>query len=83
MGLSEAGPVEPLQPPITLVADDEIPVRVECLARPDHIVPPAGILVSFMEPGGVGISGEGVEDQDGVRPVAIEGAVSFIGERDR
>src|SRR5665213_921068 len=59
-------------------ADREIPVRIESLARTDHVVPPARFAF-MIDAGGMRIPRECVRDQDRVRPCRVQFAISFIG----
>ena len=62
-------------------ADDEEAVGVDRLARADHDVPPAGIVL-LVVPGDVRIPAEGVADQDGVVARGVELAVGLVGDGD-
>ena len=65
-------------------ADDEVAVGVDGPARPDHVVPPAGAGVPVgVDTGHVGVAGEGVEHEDGVAAVGVEGAERLVGQGDR
>ena len=68
------------------VARDHEPARgVDRLARPDHQLPPAGLLVraGAVVAGGVGAAGERVADQDGVVARRVELAVGLVGDGHR
>ena len=59
-------------------ADDEEAVRVERLARPDHVVPPADVVgLAFVPTGDVVRRVERVTDQHSVRTLGVERAVSL------
>ena len=65
-------------------ADDEVLVGVESLAGTDHHVPPArALVVGAVQPGDVGVAGEGVGDEDGVVLALVQRAVGLVGERER
>ena len=80
-GLSSAGPVEPMQPPMHIGADEEITLGVEQLARPGENVPPAGLAGDRMRLGNILIAGQRMADQDRVRAIGIELAVGLVCDR--
>ena len=82
-GLVEAGPVDPMQPPITFAADDEISVGIERTAGTDHDFPPAGLAGQRMRIGDVLVEGQRVADQDGVGTIRVELAIGLIGDLER
>ena len=82
-GLIEAGPVEPMQPPITLRADDEVAVGVERPAGTDHGFPPAGLAGDRMHIVDMLIAGQRMADQDGVGAIRIQFAIGLIGDLER
>ena len=82
-GLVEAGPVEPMQPPITLRADDEVAVGVERPAGADHGLPPAGLAGDRVHIGDMLVAGQRMADQDGVGAVGIELAIGLVGDLER
>jgi hypothetical protein len=79
-GLIEAGPVEPHASADHVGADDEVPGRIERLARTDQPGPPAGLAVDRVNTGHVLVAGQGVADQDGVRAVGVQLAVGAVGD---
>ena len=62
-------------------ADDEVAVGVNRLARADHDVPPAGIVLLVVL-GDVRVAADGVADQDGVVARGVELAVGLVGDGD-
>ncbi len=62
--------------------DNEIFIGVKAISRADHLVPPARIVLSRVNPGGMGIPGEGVEDKDGIGPLCIEATVGLMSQGD-
>jgi len=65
-------------------ADHEEPVSVEWPARTDDVVPPAGPvgIVALVETGGMGVTGKGVADEDGVGRIFVQFAVGLVGDFD-
>ena len=59
-------------------ADDEVAIGIKRFAWPDHGGPPAGLAVLTMDAGGMGITGEGMQDQNGVAVVGVQFAIGFI-----
>ncbi len=78
-GVDRAGPCRPVAAPQNIAADHEEAPGIDRLAGTDQRVPPAGKLLSLMPPGGMGGSGQGVADQDGVGPLGVELAVGLVG----
>ncbi len=64
-----------------VLRDHEIPLRVDRLARADHLVPPAGLAVILgMPPCSVRVGGQWRTNENRVRLVVVEFAVGFIGD---
>jgi len=59
--------------------DDEPAVGVDRLARADHGVPPARVLVSFVPARRVRVAGQGMADVDRIAGVRIERSVRLVG----
>ena len=62
-------------------ADDEVAAGVNRLARADRDIPPAGVVLLVML-GNMGVSADGVADQDRVVLRGVEFAVSLVGDGD-
>ena len=58
-------------------ADHKVPVGIQRLAGTDDGIPPAGLIITIMEPGNMGITGEGVADKNGIALLAVEFSVCF------
>ena len=71
-GIDAAGPAAPLAAPDDVRADDEVLVGVEALARADHRLPPARLVFARVVAGGVGVAGQGVQDEDGVGALVVQ-----------
>ena len=65
-------------------ADHEVAVGVDGLARPDHDIPPAGLLGAVLADAGghVRVAGERVADQDGVGAALVERAERLVRDVD-
>src|SRR5271157_3616505 len=63
--------------------DHKIPVRIKGLSRPDHIIPPAFIVLATVNARCMGISGKGVQSQYRVRLLLVQLSVGFISDGDR
>jgi len=63
--------------------DQEIAVGVENAAGTDHLVPPSRLAGERMDVGHEMVAGQGVTDQDGVRPLGVEFAIGLVGHGDR
>ena len=61
-------------------ADDEIAVRIDGLAGPDHYFPPAGLAGQRMGIGDMLVPGQRMADQNGIGFVGIERAIGLIGD---
>ena len=82
-GLVDAGPVEPIQPPITFEQNNEIPVGIERTPGTDHGFPPAGFAGHRMDIGDMLIAGQRMEDQNGIGTFRIELAVGLVRDLER
>ena len=78
-GIDGSGPSRPFAAPQDVGADDVVVTSIDALARTDHAVPPPRRAIGG-EPGGMGIAGEGVADEDDVVAFGIELAVGFVGD---
>ena len=76
-GIDRAGSGSSLASAEHVRADDKIAVSVERFAGTDHVVPPAGFAV-VADASRMGVAGESVGDEDGVRAVRIQMAVCFV-----
>ena len=61
-------------------ADHEVAVRVDGLAGPHVMLPPAGLVLAQMIARHVGVPGQGVADEHGVGALGVQGAVGLIGQ---
>ena len=82
-GLTEAGPVVPMQPPTTFEADHKEAVGVDRPARPDHRLPPAGLARDRVPVGDMLVAGQRMADEDGVGFLRVELAIRLIGDSER
>ncbi len=65
-------------------ADDEVLVRIDALARPDHDLPPAGLsVVRMIIPGDVGVAAQGMADQNRIVPGLVKLPIRLIGDVNR
>ena len=60
--------------------DDEVQIRIEGLTRTDHGIPPADVLAAPVMAGRMGVGGQGMEDEDGVRSVLVQMSIGFVGQ---
>ena len=72
------GPGSAATSPQHIGADDEIPICLEGLARPDHVVPPPRFAGLRANPGRMGIARESVQDQNGIGFGGVQLAVGFV-----
>ncbi len=77
-GLVDAGPVEPLHPPMTFEQITKYRSVSSALPGPMTASHQPGFLIALVIPGNMGIAGEGMADQDGVALLAVEPAVRLI-----
>jgi len=64
-------------------ADHEVLVGIEGSTGAHHHIPPAGLAVALVVAGGVSVTGQGVEEKDGVRTLGIQRAVGLVGHGER
>ena len=78
-GIQRPRPAGPLAPAQHVAADDEIPVGIERLTRPDHVVPPAR-LTFMTDAGRMRVAGKGVPNQNRIAARSVQLAVCFVSD---
>jgi hypothetical protein len=63
-------------------ADHKILIRIQGFAGTNDDIPPAGLLLAFMQATGMSVSGEGMADQDGVALFLVLPPIGLIGDHD-
>lgn len=60
--------------------DHEIAVRIDGFAWSHIVIPPSGLVIALMEPGHMGVAGQGVTDENRIGTFGVQLSIGFIGQ---